>query len=124
MARIPTIRRTAVSAAFLEGTIARLTTLRWWSGSTNDLPSTMSPTAACPSGARPLMCGKPSTAPGLGARVLVDRGALPAQGSLTGLTRDGRRVSGACRLGNGVLGPTSRMKQIIELLGEDELHKD
>lgn len=58
------------------------------------------------------------------ARVLVDRGALPAKGRLTGLTLDGRRVSGPCHLGNGVLGPNSRMKQIIELLGEDELHED
>ena len=65
---IQTVRCTAVSAAYLEGTIARLTTLRWWSANTNDLPSIISPTAACPLAALPSTCGKPSTALGRGVR--------------------------------------------------------
>lgn len=55
------------------------------------------------------------------ARVLVAIGDLPTNGPFAGMMRDGRLRSGQCHVGNGVLGPMSRSKQIVELLGEGSL---
>jgi hypothetical protein len=55
------------------------------------------------------------------ARILVEMSTLPERGLFAGTTREGRILSGQCRVGNGVLGPSSRTKQIVEILGEGEL---
>jgi hypothetical protein len=55
------------------------------------------------------------------ARVFVDLATLPTEGPFAGFTRERGSMSGRCHVGKGVLGPMSRTKQIVELLGEGEL---